>query len=899
MPVFKYQHGDRPLDGYTIEHGVGRGGFGEVYYAVSDSGREVALKSVLNYEDIELRGIRQCMNLKSPHLVSIFDVRRNSRNEPFVIMEFVSGPSLRDLLDENPEGLGPAKSAFFLREMAKGITYLHDCGVVHRDMKPHNVFFEDGIVKIGDYSLSKSMSASHRSGHTVTVGTVHYMAPEISMGRYDMSVDIYALGIMLYELLTGRTPFSGDSIGEVLMKHVNGEVDLSGIDEPFAGVIKKALAKDPEDRYQTAEEMVTELFGSQNIQDSVMAFNPASLTLVAERIERKITPHRPSWDDAKDEPLPPPERDAVVERPRSFAYQPNNARSRERADEFVQAELVPTRGDGLLHHAWMAITQFAAVIGFTTKGWRDYWGPVTDPIGRIPRAIMMIPAFILAALISGGEEGVFLCFTGGAVIGSLVAILTQRVLLPRLERSSTGLYRVVMMTVYGVAAIPLGFFCLGMMPRHYHYGYGEVITSFLGWPIVSIILLDWRALTGPARRNRFSFLRTIAAMFLGGPVGLCMAISAQLGSKFDPVVSRRTCPDVPWLSHLGKAFDLSLGRLAGAPVHASKFIATSINRVAMGAPINKNEVSPSKRFWALLLSFVPFVAGLQRLYVGRIKTGLLWLATCGLMGFGQLFDIVMIALGQFRDGAGRVVSTWNTDDVTRPVGRAVNSLSNVVTDTDWSRVRTGAGNFALNFFGGIGLLLTLLLGLFLALDLPSAAASGALKGIDLHPQGIEEAWGTKNWDSLLFRLVSIVTMFVAAITVAVLMMARRQKSYLHIARVPVSGVVIMLSMLCVNSCFNGPFWTNLADSYVSSGDNPTIEHPFPDSPKPGPVIEQVLNSPIIPFSLFSMAIFAASLFILAWPDKKRSNSKQNLKSNKIDSDNVVQAGEEPVEAASA
>src|SRR5512144_1291211 len=130
MWQFQYKHGDRPLEGYTIQRAIGRGGFGEVYYAVSDSGREVALKVIQGYEQIELRGVGQCMNLKSPHLVTIFDVRRNAAGKSFVIMEYVSGPSLRQLLDESPAGLGPQKAAYFLREIAKGLTALHDCGIV-------------------------------------------------------------------------------------------------------------------------------------------------------------------------------------------------------------------------------------------------------------------------------------------------------------------------------------------------------------------------------------------------------------------------------------------------------------------------------------------------------------------------------------------------------------------------------------------------------------------------------------------------------------------------------------------------------------------------------------------------------------------------------------------------
>jgi serine/threonine protein kinase len=277
MQTYRYKHGDRPLDGYTIQRAAGRGGFGEVYYAVSDSGREVAIKAIQNYEQVELRGISQCMNLKSPHLVSIFDVKYNDQKEPFVIMEYISGPSLRDLLLESPNGLGVQKAAFFLREIAKGLSYLHDCGIVHRDLKPSNIFYENGYVKVGDYGLTKAISASRHSGHTITVGTVHYMAPEIGAGRYDRSIDIYSLGILLYEMLTGKVPYSGSSPAEILMKHMTGTPDLDNIEEPFAHVIKKALAKEPSDRYETIQEMVEELFGSENVRNSVSHFSPDML----------------------------------------------------------------------------------------------------------------------------------------------------------------------------------------------------------------------------------------------------------------------------------------------------------------------------------------------------------------------------------------------------------------------------------------------------------------------------------------------------------------------------------------------------------------------------------------------------------------------------------------------
>jgi TM2 domain-containing membrane protein YozV len=288
MWSYQYKHGDRPLEGYTIQSAAGRGGFGEVYYALSDAGREVALKSVTGYEQIELRGISQCMNLKSPHLVTIFDVKHNAQGRPFVIMEYVSGPSLRQLIDEHPSGLGEQKSAFFLREIAKGLSFLHDCGIVHRDLKPGNIFYENGYVKIGDYGLSKAISTTQHSGQTVTVGTVHYMAPEVGAGKYDRSIDIYAMGAVLYEMLTGVPPYVGASPSEVLMKHLSSQPDCSGISEPFATVIKKAMAKNPVDRYQSVQEMVEAVFGAEHVQQSVSVFSPQELSMVAGRVAKHV-----------------------------------------------------------------------------------------------------------------------------------------------------------------------------------------------------------------------------------------------------------------------------------------------------------------------------------------------------------------------------------------------------------------------------------------------------------------------------------------------------------------------------------------------------------------------------------------------------------------------------------
>ena len=253
---FTYASGSRPLDGYTIKRGVGRGGFGEVYFAVSDAGKEVALKLIRRNLDVELRGVTHCLNLKHPNLVALYDIRSDDHDDRWVVMEYVSGTSLDQLIDEHPEGMPTDLLLHWLHGMIAGVGYLHDHGIVHRDMKPANIFIDDGTVKIGDYGLSKFISCSRRSGQTESVGTVHYMAPEIANGRYGREIDIYALGIILYEMLTGHVPFEGESVGEVLMKHLTAEPDLSQLAEPYQTIVRRAMAKDPENRVKNVAEII-------------------------------------------------------------------------------------------------------------------------------------------------------------------------------------------------------------------------------------------------------------------------------------------------------------------------------------------------------------------------------------------------------------------------------------------------------------------------------------------------------------------------------------------------------------------------------------------------------------------------------------------------------------------
>lgn len=253
---YYFGSGDRPLEGYTIKRAIGRGGFGEVYYAVSDAGKEVALKLLLRNVEIEKRGVQQCMNLKSPHLITIFDMRTTDEGDTFVVMEYVAGPSLAQILEQHADGLPPHEVRMWLKGLVDGVAYLHDHGIVHRDLKPANLFLEEGTVKIGDYGLSKFIANSAEAGHSASVGTCHYMAPEISTGKYQKPIDIYAIGIILFEMLTGRVPFDGETPHEVLMKHLTSRPDLSPLPEPYREIVSRALAKDPARRPQDAYEVL-------------------------------------------------------------------------------------------------------------------------------------------------------------------------------------------------------------------------------------------------------------------------------------------------------------------------------------------------------------------------------------------------------------------------------------------------------------------------------------------------------------------------------------------------------------------------------------------------------------------------------------------------------------------
>jgi hypothetical protein len=297
---FTYSSGQRPLDGFTLKRGIGRGGFGEVYFAVSDGGKEVALKLVRGDTQIELRGVAQCLNLKHPNLVNLYDLRTDHHGDRWVVMEYIAGEPLNVILNRHPNGLPRELAREWFLGLARAVAYLHDHGIVHRDLKPANIFLENGMVKVGDYGLSKAIGSSQRTAQTHSVGTVHYMAPEISTGNYGKQIDTYAAGIILYEMLTGRVPFDGESSGEILMKHLTTPPDLSQIPTEYLPVLSKALAKNPSQRYASMTEMARAV-------EAIEAGGAASVPRAPSRVPAAAPPPPPKGAAVPVRPPRPPE----------------------------------------------------------------------------------------------------------------------------------------------------------------------------------------------------------------------------------------------------------------------------------------------------------------------------------------------------------------------------------------------------------------------------------------------------------------------------------------------------------------------------------------------------------------------------------------------------------------
>ena len=258
------------LDGrYEIVEQVAEGAMGVVYRGERIKlGRAVAIKFLhpWNAEDAAARKrfeveARAMARLEHPNCAAVIDVGEYE-GAPYVVMEFVRGTTLRDVLDE--QRLSPMRVADIMRQILSGLAHAHELGIVHRDIKPANVMLTDKIglgdvVKILDFGLARLRGGSGGLTVGMAIGTPSYMAPEqASGGTVDARTDLYACGVLLFEMLTGRKPFVADEPLDVLRMHreappprladVLSDPDLA----PFEPVVAQALAKRPDDRFASA-----------------------------------------------------------------------------------------------------------------------------------------------------------------------------------------------------------------------------------------------------------------------------------------------------------------------------------------------------------------------------------------------------------------------------------------------------------------------------------------------------------------------------------------------------------------------------------------------------------------------------------------------------------------------
>lgn len=253
---------------YELMEKIGEGGMAVVYKArCTFLDRWVAIKILRDqyannpeFVDRFQREARAAARLAHPNIVSIYDVGED-QGRHFIVMEYVQGENLKDYLSRRGP-LTPQTVAEMGQQVAAALAHAHCRGIIHRDIKPHNLLVSpEGQVKVTDFGIARAAAASSLTETGVVLGSVHYFSPEQAQGgAVDARSDTYALGVVLYELLTGVPPFTGDSPIAIALSHLDSEPPAVAelcphVPEDLEQAIMKAMAKDPAHRYQTAGEL--------------------------------------------------------------------------------------------------------------------------------------------------------------------------------------------------------------------------------------------------------------------------------------------------------------------------------------------------------------------------------------------------------------------------------------------------------------------------------------------------------------------------------------------------------------------------------------------------------------------------------------------------------------------
>jgi eukaryotic-like serine/threonine-protein kinase len=260
---------------YRVIGLLGTGGMARVYRARDELlGREVALKvlserlsSDRSFVERFRREAQNAAGLNHPNIVALYDYG-DEDNRYFIVMELIEGRSLSEVLDEDG-ALMPERAAEIARDTANGLGRAHEAGIVHRDIKPHNIMItNNGQTKVTDFGIARALGGDAEATMTQTgmvIGTAAYLSPEQAQGNpVDARSDVYSLGCVLHEALTGDAPFSGDTPLSIAYKHVRETPERasavnSDVPEALDAIVMKAMSKNPDNRYANANEMADDL----------------------------------------------------------------------------------------------------------------------------------------------------------------------------------------------------------------------------------------------------------------------------------------------------------------------------------------------------------------------------------------------------------------------------------------------------------------------------------------------------------------------------------------------------------------------------------------------------------------------------------------------------------------
>ncbi len=295
------------VSGFEVVNKLGGGVFGVVFKARKESiGKDYAIKFLkVDDEGVrdavirELESVEHFAQIDHPNLVSIED-KGVVDGIPFIVMSYAGQHTLRTRIEDKSLSRDDALRIFI--QAARGVQALHEHSLVHFDLKPANIFLKGDIARVGDYGLSKLVTES-RNSLSFGRGTPYYMAPEMLKRRGDARSDIYSLGVILYECLTGRVPFRGESEWEVLRKHETEAPEIPDhIEGPVRVVLQRCLEKDPERRFQSVRDLLHQLQAPSSLGESLVL--PAGRPFAVGDLDRSAAPGGPR-DSIRESPEAP------------------------------------------------------------------------------------------------------------------------------------------------------------------------------------------------------------------------------------------------------------------------------------------------------------------------------------------------------------------------------------------------------------------------------------------------------------------------------------------------------------------------------------------------------------------------------------------------------------------